>query len=101
MQVELTTEQQALVEAAVRNGRYRSVEDAIGAALFQWETDERRRAELPGSLDEAEADLESGRFTDHTDATVPRLLQELKSEGRELLAAGGRNRNGLRTSGFH
>ena len=87
MQVELTTEQQALVQAAVRNGRYRSVEEAIGDALSQWERDERRRAELLDSLDVAESDLESGRFTDHTDATVPQLRQELKNEGREMQAA--------------
>ena len=40
--------------------------------------------ELLAALDEAEADLEVGRYTDYTDATLPRLASELKREAREL-----------------
>ena len=40
--------------------------------------------ELMASLDEAEADLEAGRYTDYTAETLPKLVDELKREGRGL-----------------
>ncbi|MGH9454332.1 MAG: hypothetical protein ACRD2O_10240 [Terriglobia bacterium] len=37
------------------------------------------------ALDEAEADLEeAGRYTDYSEATLPKLAAELKREGPEL-----------------
>ena len=89
----MTLEQQTFVQSAIRDGRYGSAEDAVRDALLRWEAEERSRAELMASLDEAEADLEAGRFTDHNETTLPRLLEELKHEGAALLTAVGRSRS--------
>ena len=53
-------------------------------APARWEEGERARLELLAALDEAEADLEAGRYADYADATMPRLADELKRESREL-----------------
>jgi hypothetical protein len=52
--------------------------------MVRWEEGERARLELLAALDEAEADLEAGHYSDYTDATLPRLADELKREAREL-----------------
>ena len=49
---------------------------------------ERRRVELMAALDEAEADLEAGRYTDYTPETLPQLAVELKREARMLRRPG-------------
>lgn len=82
MEVRITPEQAAFIKQAVANGRYRTAEDAIGDALGKWERNERNRADLLAALDEAEADLESGDFSEHTNATLPQLATELKREAR-------------------
>ncbi len=46
------------------------------------ERDERNRAELLAALDETESDLESGEYTEHTNATIPQLATDLKREAR-------------------
>jgi putative addiction module CopG family antidote len=84
MEVQLTPDQEAFIRKAVASGRYPSVEDAVRDAMVRWEEGERARLELLAALDEAEADLEAGRYTDYTDATLPRLANELKREARDL-----------------
>jgi len=84
MEVQLTPDQEAFIRKAVASGRYPSVEDAVREAMVRWEEGERARLELLAALDEAEADLEAGRYTDYTDATLPKLAIELKREAREL-----------------
>ena len=84
MEVQLTPDQEAFIRKAVASGRYPSVEDAVRDAMVRWEEGERARLELLAALDQAEADLEAGRYTDYTDATLPRLANELKREAREL-----------------
>jgi putative addiction module CopG family antidote len=84
MEVQLTPDQEAFIRKAVASGRYPSVEDAVRDAMVRWEEGERARPELLAALDEAEADLEAERYTDYTDATLPRLANELKREAREL-----------------
>lgn len=84
MEVSLTAEQQDFVHQAVKSGRYGSPEDAVRDALNRWEAEERMRAEIGAALDEAEADLEAGRYRDYSDSTLPELARELKSEGRVL-----------------
>jgi Arc/MetJ-type ribon-helix-helix transcriptional regulator len=63
----------------------RRAEDAVRDALARWEEGERTRAELLSALDEAETDLESGRFSDHSDESLPELAAELKREARAQL----------------
>ena len=87
MEVELTPDQQAFVQLAIRNGRYRSAEDAVREAMLYWEERERARAELTAAIDEADADLDAGRFRDYTDAALSMLAEELKNEGRAIRSA--------------
>ena len=67
-------------------GRLTLEEDAVREALSLWEGRERCRMELLASLDEAEADIAEGRFTDYTDEMLPQLAEELKREARALRA---------------
>jgi putative addiction module CopG family antidote len=67
MEVELTPDEEAFIRKAVASGRNPSVEDAVRDAKARWEEGERARLELLAALDEAEADLEAGRYTDYTD----------------------------------
>jgi len=39
---------------------------------------------LLATLDASQADLDAGRYTDYTDAALPRLAEELKHEARDL-----------------
>jgi putative addiction module CopG family antidote len=89
MEVSLTPEQQAVVQMAVRSGRYRSAEDAIRDAIARWEEDDRSRVETITAVDEGLADLEAGHFSDYTDSTLSELAAELKAEGRAFRATRG------------
>ena len=84
MQVELTPDQVAFIRNAIADGRYRTPEDAVRDAMSRWEENERLRLEIVGAFDEAEADLNSERYTDYTAATLPELAEELKREARSL-----------------
>jgi Arc/MetJ-type ribon-helix-helix transcriptional regulator len=82
MEVYLTADQEALIRRAIASGRYRTAEDDVQDAIARWEEGERARMEALASLDEAEADLETGTYTDYTDDTLPTLADELKREAR-------------------
>jgi putative addiction module CopG family antidote len=82
MEVEFTPEQQAFVRQAIENGRLGRPEEAVREALSLWEGRERARVELLLALDEAEADLQAGRYSDCTIETLPQLADELKREAR-------------------
>lgn len=84
MEVRLTPEQEAFLQEVVASGRFPSREDAVKEALARLEEDERSRAELNALLEEGEADLEAGRYTEYTDETLGDLVEELKREGRAL-----------------
>jgi putative addiction module CopG family antidote len=84
MEVTLTPSQEAFIRQGIEAGRYRTVNEAIGEALALWESRERNRLELLSALDEAEADLASGAYTEFTDATIPQLAAELKREARQF-----------------
>jgi Arc/MetJ-type ribon-helix-helix transcriptional regulator len=82
MEVHFTPDQEALIRRAIASGRYQTAEDAVQEAMAQWEEGERVRIEVLARLDEAEADLETGRYTDYTDEALPALADELKREAR-------------------
>ena len=84
MEVQLTPDQEAFIRQAVATGRYPSAEAAVRDAMARWEERERTRVELLSTLDAAQADLDAGSYTDYTDATLPRLAEELKHEARDL-----------------
>lgn len=90
MEVRLTEKQEELIRQAVADGRYPSPEAAVQQALAWWEEEESARVELIASLEEAEADFEAGRGTTYTEETLPDLIEEIKREGRALLAARSR-----------
>jgi putative addiction module CopG family antidote len=82
MNVELTPDQEMFIRKAVESGRYETAEAAVQDAMSRWEESERARFELLTALDEAEADLRAGNYSDYTDATLPQLAEELKREAR-------------------
>jgi Arc/MetJ-type ribon-helix-helix transcriptional regulator len=84
MEVQFTPEQEAFIRQAIASGRLHRPEDAIQQALSLWERQERSRLEMLAALDEAEADLQTGQYTDHTDESLPLLAQQLKAEARAL-----------------
>jgi putative addiction module CopG family antidote len=90
MEVRLTPEQEALIAQAVQSGRYQTAEDAVKDALAIWGENERRRIELIAMIDEGDADLAEGRYTDYTDETLPALFEELKKEARAMRDASRR-----------
>jgi putative addiction module CopG family antidote len=84
IEVQPTPAQQAFIKYAIESGRLHREEDAVREALSLWEERERAREELGAALDEAEADLEAGHYTDYTNETLPQLAGELKREARAL-----------------
>ena len=77
-------DQEVFIRLGIANGRYQTAEDAVRDVMSRWEERERTRLELLATLDEAEADLETGRYTDYSNETLPLLADELKREARTL-----------------
>jgi putative addiction module CopG family antidote len=86
MKVELTTHQEDFIRKAVASGRFATVEAAVRHAISCWEEGERARIEVLAALDEAEADLEAGRYADYSHTVLPKIAKELKREAREFRA---------------
>jgi putative addiction module CopG family antidote len=84
MEIHLSPDQEAFIRQAIASGRYQSVDDAVRDALARWEENERTRMELMAALDQAESDLEAGRYSEYTAETLPKLADELKREARAL-----------------
>ena len=84
MEVKFTPEQQAFVRQAIASGRVHRAEEAIQQALSLWKKQERNRVQILAVVDEAEADLQTGQYTDYTVASVPLLAEQLKAEARAL-----------------
>jgi Arc/MetJ-type ribon-helix-helix transcriptional regulator len=84
MEVQLRVEQEAFIRQVIESGRLTRAEDAVQQALFLWEERERKRIEILGFLEEAEADLQTGEYRDYTDETLPLLAKQLKDEARTL-----------------
>jgi putative addiction module CopG family antidote len=82
MEVQLSPEEEAFVREALKTGRIHRAEQAVHEALRLWEKQERNRIEIIAALDEADADLEAGRYSDYTEGTSPQLASELKREAR-------------------
>jgi Arc/MetJ-type ribon-helix-helix transcriptional regulator len=82
MEVHLTPDQEAFVQQAIASGRLQREEEAVQEAFALWEERERNRVEISAALDSSERDLESGRFTDHADASLSQLADDIKREAR-------------------
>ncbi len=88
MEVHLTPDQEAFVRQAIASGRLQRKEEAVQEAFALWEERERNRAEILAALDDAEKGLDSGDFTDHADASLPQLADDLKREARAMRGNG-------------
>lgn len=84
MDVQLTPDQKAFVRQAIESGRLTHEEDAVRETLSLWEEREHSRMQILVALDEAEADVRTGRFADYTPDTLPQLAEDLKREARKL-----------------
>jgi Arc/MetJ-type ribon-helix-helix transcriptional regulator len=87
LKVELTSEQEALVQRAVKDGRYATVEDVLKAALSLWEERERRRMEIILAVEDAEASYArgEGRII-NTREESRQLAEEINRRGMARLA---------------
>ena len=86
MQVELTPEQNSFVELGIQQGRFRSREEAVRAALALWEKRERTRIELLASLDEAEKSLDAGEGEEYTLEGLGSLVESIRERGAARLS---------------
>jgi Arc/MetJ-type ribon-helix-helix transcriptional regulator len=82
MEIQLTPAQEAFLRQAIESGRIHHAEEAVQQALSLWEARERGRIEVLCALNEAEADLQTGNFSDYNNESLPRLGEELKREAR-------------------
>lgn len=82
MEVQLTSDQKALVRQAIESGRLRHEEDAVKEALSLWEERERRRLEILIAVDKAEASLARGEGRNVTTLEGTRQLAgDVKGRG--------------------
>jgi antitoxin ParD1/3/4 len=82
--VNLTAEQDAFVEEAVRTGRYQNaseaVRDAVRALQLRHRQDELKLAALRAQVEAGVAALERGEFTEVDDADLDAYLDNLAAE---------------------
>jgi putative addiction module CopG family antidote len=86
VQLELTKEQQEFIRRAIQSGRIHSAEAAVKEALALWVERERRRQEILGAIDEAEASLARGEDIIITKFSMRELAEDVKHRGRARLA---------------
>ena len=95
MEVQLTEDQKAFLRQAIESGqswRYSREEDALADAVALWERRERRRGEILGAIDLAEASYRRGdgrKVTTHQESI--RLAESIKERGLARLSAEGEN----------
>jgi putative addiction module CopG family antidote len=84
VEVDLTPDHEAFIRLSVRNGRFKSPDDAVREAVDLLAKQERNvRDFVQEGLDE----LEAGNFEDFTDANLHELFDAVTRRGRERLAA--------------
>ncbi len=82
MEIDLTPDQEALIQYGVELGRFKDPSEAVRRALAIWEEVERNHMELLLSLDKAEADMAAGNYIECDDAGLKELGEQIKREGR-------------------
>jgi putative addiction module CopG family antidote len=87
MQIELTPDQRAFVQQAIKSGRFTREEEAVQEALALWEERERRRLEFLAMLDEADASFAQGEGIAITEESVKVLVEEAKQRLRRRIEA--------------
>jgi Arc/MetJ-type ribon-helix-helix transcriptional regulator len=86
MEIKLTPDQQDFIENCVASERCSSAEDAVQNAVAVWIEIERDRSELIALLQEGEADIAAGRYTEYDEDGLRELCDQIKREGRQRLA---------------
>ena len=90
MEIELTPEQDALVQQTMQKGFYRSPQEVIKAALVLWEEHERARLELVEALQEGEdSAARDGWIELDSDEEIAEFFEDVKRRGRARLAQAG------------
>jgi Arc/MetJ-type ribon-helix-helix transcriptional regulator len=92
MHIELTAEQSDFIRRAVDEGRLKDAEDAVQRGLELWIERERRRDEILGAVDAAEASLARGEGIIITKESMRELAEDVKRRGRARIAAQRRHR---------
>lgn len=87
MEIQLTPDQKALAQEAIRAGRLHAEEEAVQQALLMWEERERTRAEILATIDVAEASLARGEGRLITEQSMRDLAEDVKQRGRARLAS--------------
>jgi len=88
MEVRLTPDQKAFIRQALESGRFHDPEEAVQEALSLWEGRERKWADFPASLDEAEAALARRRGLIITQQSMRELAEQVKRRGQARLVPG-------------
>ena len=87
MEIELTPEQNSLVNLGMEEGRFQRREDAIRDAMALWERRERARLELLAELEAGESCPEEEDIALDSDEAVAAFFEDIKQRGRARLAA--------------
>jgi len=87
MEIRPTPDQESFIRQAIASGRIERPEDAASQAMVLWEERERRRSEILGRLDEAEASLARGEGIEITPESMRALAEDVKRRGRARLEA--------------
>jgi putative addiction module CopG family antidote len=87
MEIELTPEQDSLVNLAIEQGRFQKREDAVRDALALWEKRERARIELLAEIEAGDNCSEEDDVVLDSEEAVAAFFEEIKQRGRATLAA--------------
>jgi predicted transcriptional regulator len=87
MKVYFSPEQEArLHEAAERSGR--NAEEIVNFAVARFLAEEERTLEeLRSAIDQGDADIEAGHYTDYTEDTLHQLFADVRRRGREAFGS--------------
>jgi Arc/MetJ-type ribon-helix-helix transcriptional regulator len=87
MEIELTPDQNALIQDAMKKGHYRSPLEAVKAALTMWEERERTRLELIEELEEADRSIDAGEGIEiNSEEELIDFFEAVKQRGRARIA---------------
>jgi hypothetical protein len=87
MTITLTSDQEALIQQAIKVGRIDRVEDVMTEVLLLWKERELLRAELIAGVEQARASIARGERRSISRASMQALAEEAKLRLRSRLAS--------------
>jgi len=91
--VELTEQEDLLVNSLVQSGRFQSARDVVGASLRLLEDAQRREEEriqvLKAAADKGWADIAAGRDYDIEDKDLDSFMEQIEAEVDEAMRSQG------------